>query len=305
MAELGPDRSRGEVQGWLAEERVTLQRGAETRTRLKPSFKLRAGDRLTLTLPPPPPPPGPLRPADLPLDVLLADDALVALDKPPGLTVHPGAGNRDQTLVNILLHHYGETLSSEGGEERPGIVHRLDKDTSGVILVARTDPAHRHLSRQFHDRTTQKLYLALVKGDPPDATEVTAPLGRHPKDRKKQAVVSDGRAAHTAFRVRERWPGYALVEARPRTGRTHQIRVHLKSIGCPIVADATYGGGERLTRKDLGLEPDGPLLKRQALHAHRLEFEHPTSRERTTVEAPLPADMRAAVDALRERFPRS
>ena len=282
---------------------MRLLRGDEARAKLKPSFKLRAGDTLELELPPPPPPPGPLRPAALPLEVLLADDALIALDKPAGLTVHPGAGNRDRTLVNVLLHHYGDSLSQAGGEERPGIVHRLDKDTSGVILVARTDLAHRLLSRQFHDRTTHKLYLALVRGDPPDTAEVDAPLGRHPKDRKKMAVVSGGRAAQTAFRVRERWPGYALVEARPRTGRTHQIRVHLKSIGCPIVADATYGGGERLSRADLGLDPDAPLLERHALHAHRLEFEHPTTKERSTVEAPLPEDMQAAIAALRERYP--
>ncbi len=255
-----------------------------------------------MQLPPPPRPPEPLRPEAIPLTLLHQDAAILVIDKPAGLTVHPGAGQRDHTLAHALLHASAGRLSSLGGPDRPGIVHRLDKDTSGVIVVARDDAAHRHLARQFHDRTVEKTYLALVERGPrEDHGVVDEPIGRHPRDRKKMAVVAGGRAARTRFRVVERFGARAaLVECRPQTGRTHQLRVHLKHVHAPLLADAAYGRADRFTTRDAGLPgEERVLLARHALHAARLVVTHPTTGARLTFEAPLPADMRAAIDALR------
>jgi 23S rRNA pseudouridine1911/1915/1917 synthase len=292
--------SRSELQGWIAAGRVGVTRevrhpGQEAPRVLKASFKLRAGDSVDLDLPPPPGPPEPIRAEDLGVPVLHQDEAILVLDKPAGLTVHPGAGQRQGTLVSALLHLSPEALSSYGGAERPGIVHRLDKETSGVIVVARSDLAHRRLAQQFHDRVVKKRYLALTAGVPrPPEGLVDRPLGRHPKDRKKQAVVEGGRAARTRYVVREAFAGHALVECAPETGRTHQIRVHLKSLGTPIVADGTYGRA--------GPYPSAaaPVLTRHALHAWRLAFDHPLSGERVEFEAPLHPDMEAVLQAWRE-----
>lgn len=276
--------------------------GAEVR---KPSHKLRGGDAVELDLPPPPPPPGPLQAEDLPLTILFQDEHLLVIDKPAGLSVHPGAGQRDGTLVNVLLHHSPGALSGVGGEERPGIVHRLDKDTTGVMVVARSDRAHRELARQFHDREVQKRYLALSDGLPQQREGViNAPLGRHPKDRKRQAVVelAKGRAASTRYAVQESHGRYALIRCEPKTGRTHQIRVHLQSVGAPLLADKSYGRGrpERFTTADLGFPgEERVLLERHALHAARLEFSHPLSGERLAFEAPLPEDMAGTLEVLR------
>lgn len=298
---LGEGSSRVQAQAWIKEGRCRIG-GRAVR---KPSHKLKPGDAVQLALPPPPPPLGPLQAEDLPLPLLYQDEHLLVVDKPAGMTVHPGAGQREGTLVNALLHHSPEALSRVGGEERPGIVHRLDKDTSGVIVVARSDRAHRELARQFHDREVRKRYLALTEGVPREREgEVDLPLGRHPKDRKRQAVVEDGRPALTRYRVLEDFGGHAYVECRPQSGRTHQIRVHMLALGAPLLADATYGRGrpERFTRRDAGLlaGPDEVLLARHALHASRLELTHPQSGRMVTFEAPLPADFVAALTALRE-----
>ena len=290
--------SRSQIQSWIGAGRVGAEREQEP-LKVKRSLKLKPGDEVWVRPPPPPPPPAPLQPEDLPLTLLYQDDAILVLDKPPGMAVHPGAGVRTGTLAGALLHASAGRLSTLGGPERPGIVHRLDKDTTGVMVVARTDAAHRDLARQFHDRVVSKRYLALVEGTPPAASGlIDKPLGRHPKDRKKMAVVEGGRASTTAWEVAEPLGRrHALILCKPETGRTHQIRVHLKSIGCPILADATYGReGFRL--------PDAaePLLERQALHAAQLSFDHPTTRQRLTFKAPLPPDMQATLDALRARM---
>ena len=252
------------------------------------SLLLEPGDEVQVRPPAPRQPPGPLLPEALPVPILYQDEALLVLLKPAGMTVHPGAGRRQGTLANALLHLSPGRLSGLGGPDRPGIVHRLDRETSGVIVVARSDAAHRELSRQFHDREVEKVYLALVRGQPPLQGTIEAPIGRDPRDRKRMAVVQGGRPALTEYRTLERFRGAAWVELRPRTGRTHQLRVHLRSIGCPIAADATYGR-----------PPPFGVLGRCALHAARLTLTHPQSGERRTFEAPLPEDLVAALEALR------
>jgi 23S rRNA pseudouridine1911/1915/1917 synthase len=207
--------------------------------------------------------------------VILDDADFVVVNKPPGLSVHPGAGRQSGTLLDWLDEHVPET----GSLERHGLVHRLDKDTSGVLLIAKNTAAAAALSGQFKDRSVQKTYRALVRGVPAEtAAELDAPIARHHADRKKFAVRPDGKAAVTEYEVIESFPKYALLEVRPRTGRTHQIRVHLAAMGNPIVGDATYGSAE-----------DGP--GRQFLHAVKLTFVHPRTRKRVTAEAPLPEDL--------------
>jgi 23S rRNA pseudouridine1911/1915/1917 synthase len=297
LAALKP--SRVQVQGWIKASRVRVDGGVVR----KPSYKLAAGAQVLVVIPRPPPPLGPLQPEDVPLPILYQDAHILVLNKPAGMTVHPGAGQRTGTLVNALLHH-SAALSSVGGEERPGIVHRLDKETTGVIVVARTDAAHREVARQFHDREVRKRYLALTDGVPRAKKGIMeGAIGRHPKDRKRMAVVEGGRTAHTAYRVLESLGRYAFVECNPRTGRTHQIRVHLQSINTPILADKGYGRGrpERFTSQDLKvLGPLQVFLERHALHASRLELTHPVTAEAMIFEAPLPPDMRATLEALRE-----
>ena len=216
------------------------------------------------------------RAQDIPLAVLFEDDDLIVLNKPPGLVVHPAAGHADGTLVNALLHHC-TALSGIGGELRPGIVHRLDKDTSGCLVAAKNDVAHRALVRQFAGREVVKIYLALASGTlvPANGT-VDAPIGRHPINRKKMAVVERGRAACTDWRVLGPVPGGTLVECTLHTGRTHQIRVHLKHLGHPLLGDELYG--KRGT------------FPRQMLHAWRLGFTHPRTGERVSFLSPIPAD---------------
>lgn len=297
----GRGHSRAEVQAWIEASRVRVRRGGSWPA-VKKGLELRTGDAVEVRLPAPPRPPEPLRPEAIPLRLLHQDAALLVIDKPAGLTVHPGAGQREHTLAHALLHASAGRLSALGGPDRPGIVHRLDKDTSGVIVVARDDAAHRHLARQFHDRTVEKTYLALVERGPRgDHGVVDAPIGRHPRDRKKMAVVEGGRPARTRWRVVERFGARAaLVECRPETGRTHQLRVHLKHLNAPLLADPTYGRGDRFTAQDAGLPGDDrALLTRHALHAARLAITHPTTGARLTFEAPLPDDLRAALEALR------
>jgi len=250
----------------------------------KPSEKPSVGAQLRVEIPPPEE--MTLEPEDIPLTVIYQDADIIVVDKPPGLTVHPAPGHPGGTLVNALLSAVPD-LQGISGTLRPGIVHRLDKDTSGLIVVAKNDRAMSNLQAQLKERLVHKTYLALVEGVPdPRQGAIEAPLGRHPKNRKKQAVVAGGRESITRYRVRETLPGNrTLLEAEPVTGRTHQIRVHLAAIGHPIVGDALYG-----KRSD--------VVGRQFLHAARLGFNMLSGRE-IEFESPLPPDLRAALDQLR------
>ncbi len=248
----------------------------------KAGVKLTAGQRVRVS--PPPPKPSTLQPEPMSLSIIYEDGDLLVIDKPAGLAVHPSPGHSSHTLVNGILAHCPD-LSGIGGEGRPGIVHRLDKDTSGLIIVAKNDAAHVSLSRQLKERKVEKTYLALVEGriEPAEGI-IDAPIGRDPRHRKRMAVVDRGRDARTRYRLLREVAGRSLVEVRPETGRTHQIRVHLASIGFPICGDALYGRGAA---------PAG--LARQFLHAHRLVFRHPATGERLELEAPLAEDLAAAL----------
>jgi 23S rRNA pseudouridine1911/1915/1917 synthase len=265
----------------------------------KASQRLKAGEKVRFErLGPEPAEEGPV-PEAIPLDIIFEDASLIVLNKPAGLVVHPAAGHRTATLVNALLHHAGEALSSGSAAGRPGIVHRLDKDTSGVMAVARTDAAQAHLSRQLKCGLADKRYLGLVIGEPrEDRGTIDAPLGRHPIERKRMAVVAGGRVARTDWEVRERFGGAALIEFRLHTGRTHQIRVHAARLGHPIAGDATYGG-RRWSSLPPKLRPILSRANRQMLHSWRLGLTHPETGERMDFEAPLPADFRTILGALR------
>jgi len=241
---------------------------------------VQVGDRIQVIIPEPRP--LELTPEAIPLDILYEDGHLIILNKPAGLVVHPAPGNMSGTLVNAVLAHCGDQLLGIGGVQRPGIVHRLDKDTTGAIVVAKTDLAHSHLQAQMKAKTARREYLAVVYGAPKaDTGTIDAPLGRHPGDRKKNAVVAiekGGRHAVTHWQVEERLGNYSLLRFRLETGRTHQIRVHSTSIGMPLVGDPTYGSG-----RDVGVNLPG-----QALHAERLELQHPATGETVVAIAPLP-----------------
>jgi len=269
----------------------------------KAAFAVRAGMRLSVTIPDP----GPVgvEPEDIPLTVLYADEDVVVVDKQAGLVVHPAPNRRGGTLVNALLHHFGPS-TPPGESERPGIVHRLDKDTSGVMVVARTPSALESLARQFRARSIEKLYLGLARGRlRQDQGELTWPVGRHPRERTRMSVASRrGRAAQTHFRVLERLPGASLLALRPRTGRTHQLRVHLAALGHPLVGDRTYGARRPGRSPASQVERVLSACPRQALHAHALTFDHPRDGRRVRFEAALPADLGAVLDALRALGPR-
>jgi len=295
-----PDLSRARIQTLMRQGAVS----AGGRTLEDPSAKINAGE-IVVALPPP----LPAEPAaqDIPLTVVFEDDSLIVIDKPAGLVVHPAAGHADGTLVNALLSHCGTSLSGVGGVARPGIVHRLDKDTSGLMVVAKTDAAHKALSAQFadHGRTgpLTRAYLALVWSPParPRGT-IDAPLGRSVKNREKIAIRKDGREAITHWEMLDRFPDCdaGLIECRLETGRTHQIRVHLASIGSPLMGDAVYGAGHRTKASRLSDEARAALeaLDRQALHAATLGFAHPTTGETHLFESDPPADLANLIDAL-------
>ncbi|WP_274627561.1 RluA family pseudouridine synthase [Arvimicrobium flavum] len=312
---LGDDFSRNRVQQLIRQGavRVDGEVVAETKRRVQ------AGERAEVALPEPEPA-EPLG-EDIPLAVIYEDDQLIVLDKPAGLVVHPGAGNWTGTLVNALIHHCGDSLSGIGGVRRPGIVHRLDKDTSGVMVVAKTDTAHRALADAFADHgregELERAYTALVWGTPNrDKGVIDAPLGRGTRDRTQRAVVSasreDARHAVTHFVVKERFGAVdqvtaSLLECRLETGRTHQIRVHLTHIGHPLIGDPEYGVGFR-TKANRLPEPLQTLTRafpRQALHARLLAFRHPTQDQVMRFESPLPADMALLVDSFRKLDPTS
>lgn len=267
-----PEFSRARLQSWVEDGRVRVN--GESR---KASWKLRAGETVEVE-------PAELKPLrafaeDIPLEILYEDESLLAINKPAGLVVHAGAGNESGTLVNALLHHF-ESLSTLGGELRPGIVHRLDKGTSGVMLVARTDAAHRNLSAQFAGRKVKKVYLALVMGHVKrDAGRIDTAITRDPVNRTKMtARLEEGREAHTEYYVLERLPHHTLLRVLIGTGRTHQIRVHLSQLGHPVAGDPLYGA------------PAAPE-NRPWLHAWRITFTSPATGEEVTIEAPLPEEL--------------
>jgi 23S rRNA pseudouridine1911/1915/1917 synthase len=252
----------------------------------KASEKASKGAEIVVEVPPPEE--LSLEPQLIPVAVIYQDNDLIVVDKPPGLTVHPAPGHPSGTLVNALLAMCPD-LQGIAGTLRPGIVHRLDKDTSGLLVVAKNDRAMRALQSQLSERRVHKTYLALVRGIPsPREGQIEAPIGRNPKNRKKMAIVGDGRASTTRYKVREELPGHALLEVEPVTGRTHQIRVHLSAIGHPIVGDSVYGR-------------PSPLVGRQFLHAWKLAFAMPLGGRQVEFESPLPVDLREALEALRDR----
>jgi 23S rRNA pseudouridine1911/1915/1917 synthase len=284
------------------------------RTIRDPGHRVNAGDRLTVAVPPPEE--AAPRPENIPLTIVHEDDDLIIVDKPKGLVVHPAAGNRTGTLVNALIAHCGASLSGVGGVRRPGIVHRLDKDTTGLMVVAKNDRAHQALAKQFADHgrngPLERAYLAFVWGVPdrPRGT-IDKPLGRHAQARERMTVREDGRAAITHYELLERYlgtdgkPVASLLLCRLMTGRTHQIRVHLASIGHPLLGDQVYGAGFR-TKAALLPEPGRTALAglgRQALHAHILGVEHPTSGQHQVYRSQLPADLDVLRKALRGTNP--
>jgi 23S rRNA pseudouridine1911/1915/1917 synthase len=307
LARTFPDQSRSFLARSIEKGAVRVD-GVVSRA----SFRLRAGANVCLTVPEPART-GP-EAENIPLEFVHLDDWIAAVNKPAGMVVHPAKGNWKGTLAGGLKWHLeraasgGSGLSGVGGPTRPGIVHRLDRDTSGVIVVARTEEAHHALAKQFEQRTVAKTYLAITQGQPQfDRDEINLPIGIHPYQREKMAVRRDhstSRDAVTRFEVLERFRGAALVKVAPKTGRTHQIRVHLAAIGCPVLCDGLYSGRTRIDPAFFGLaeggfEADGPLLTRQALHAASLAVDHPVTRERIEFTAPLPADMQHVLDVLR------
>jgi 23S rRNA pseudouridine1911/1915/1917 synthase len=279
LRERLPQYSRSRLQDWIDQGRVLVDGSAQKR-----SYLLKGSEQVQVA-------PGelpPLRatPEDLPIQVLYEDADVIAINKPAGMVVHTGAGRHSGTLVNAVLHRFGK-LSGVGGELRPGIVHRLDRFTSGVILIARNDTAHRHLAEQFASRQVEKIYVALVHGAlKSDAGRITAPITRDPVTRVRMtARLARGRQAITSYQVLKRFKEYTLLEVKIGTGRTHQIRVHLASIGHPVVGDKLYGA----PASELG---------RYFLHARQIAFTGPVTGERITIAAPLPPDLVAYLDAL-------
>lgn len=245
-------------------------------------------------------------PQDIPLDIVYEDTSIIVVNKPAGMVVHPAPGNPDRTLVNALLFHCHD-LSGIGGVLRPGIVHRLDKETSGLIVAAKTDEAHRSLSAQFEKHDVHKKYLALVWGDVKGAGgEIVLPVGRHPVDRKKMSTKSrHGKDALTLWKVRERFGAATLLDIEIKTGRTHQIRVHLTERGWPVIGDAVYGTHRMQTIKDATLKSALKGFDRHALHAAQLSFVHPQKNERMVFSAPMPSDMKDLCNAFRAVLPPS
>lgn len=283
LQERLPEHSRSRLQDWIKAGRVRVN-GAT----VKPSHELRGGE--TIDVEPAAPPPLKAEPEELPLTVLYEDEDVIAIDKAAGMVVHAGAGLHHGTVVNALLYRYG-TLSTGSDPLRPGIVHRLDRHTSGVLLVARHDAAHRDLAAQFSNRTMEKVYLTCVHGTPPERATITLPITRDPVVRTRMtARLGHGRTAHTEYEVLQRWERFALLSVRIKTGRTHQIRVHLSKLGFPVVGDVLYGAPATV--------PGMPPLGRYFLHAHRLTFRSPSRGEAVTVESPLAAELAAWLNKL-------
>ena len=270
--------SRSQIQRWIEDGHVKVNDQP-----VKPKYKLAVGD--VVTIEPEKPKKIDLVPENIPLDIVYEDDDVIVVNKPQGMVVHPAPGHPDHTLVNALMYH--SPLSTINGEFRPGIVHRIDKDTSGLLMVAKNDMAHRSLAAQLKAKTNEREYVALVHGViKEDQGTIDAPLGRSPKDRKKQAVVADGRHAVTHFKVLKRYQHYTLVSCRLETGRTHQIRVHMKYIGHPLAGDPLYGPRKTLSGNG------------QYLHARLLGFKHPRTGKQLTFTAPLPSYFQKMLDKL-------
>jgi 23S rRNA pseudouridine1911/1915/1917 synthase len=285
--------SRERVKALIAEGRVTLD-GQHVS---QPAAKAGAGARFAIDVPPAAEPKA--QPQEIPLKVVFEDEHVIVIDKPAGLVVHPAAGNRDGTLVNALLHHCRGQLSGIGGVARPGIVHRIDKDTSGLMVAAKSDVAHEGLARQFADHSIERAYLALVSGHPrPASGTIEGRIGRSDRNRKKMAVLAPdsrrGKRAVTHYKVLQELDNCALVECRLETGRTHQVRVHMASIGHPLLGDPLYG------RTSVKLRPilKGLGFERQALHAAVLGFAHPISGKSLRFASEIPADMRELIDEI-------
>ena len=285
LARMLPDLSRSAAQRLLEEGNVLLRGQA-----VKKNYRCNAGDSFSLCLPPMVE--VALVAQDLPLDLVYEDEDVAVVNKPRGMVVHPAPGHPDGTLVNALLFHCGDSLSGIGGEKRPGIVHRIDKDTSGLLIVAKNDFAHQALSAQLADRSLSRVYEAVVRGNlRQDSGTVDRPIGRHPTDRKRMAVTErNGRSAVTHWEVLDRYRGYTHIRCRLETGRTHQIRVHMASIGHPLLGDYTYGAPS----PDKGLEG-------QCLHARELKFIHPRSGEPIHLSCPLPTYFLDVLDKLGEK----
>ena len=275
---LEPEITRSQLKNLINDVHVTVNGHP-----VKPKYKVQAGDKISLVKPEPQS--LELTPENIPLDIVYEDDDVIVVNKPQGMVVHPAPGHPDHTLVNALLYH--SPLSTINGTFRPGIVHRIDKDTSGLLMVAKNDLAHQSLAEQLRNKTNKREYLALVYGQiKEDEGTIDAPLGRNPQDRKKQAVVKDGRHAVTHFKVVKRYDNFTLVKCILETGRTHQIRVHMKYIGHPLVGDPLYG-----PRKVIGKNG-------QFLHAALLGFKHPRTGEEMVFEAPLPENFQKMLDKL-------
>ncbi len=285
LAALVPTLSRERVKALIGQGHVASAVGPHPRD---PARKVAAGDTLTIVIPAPVA--ADAAPQDIPLDIVFEDDHLLVVDKPAGLVVHPAAGNLDGTLVNALLHHCAGRLSGIGGVARPGIVHRIDKDTSGLLVVAKTDPAHEALSRQFAAHSVERMYIAVVAGAPvPAAATVTGALARSSANRQKMAIVADGRGKHavTHYQTVTELAGASKIECRLETGRTHQIRVHMASIGHALLGDPVYGRTPAALRpvlNELG-------FARQALHAATLGFVHPATKEKLSFHSALQRDI--------------
>ena len=284
-----PTISRAAIQRLLEEGQIQVDGRC-----VKSTHHPHAGERIDIHWPKPKP--SQAGPEDIPLQILFEDDDLLVLNKPPGIVVHPAAGHEEHTLVNALLHHCQGSLSGIGGVARPGIVHRLDKDTSGCLVVAKNDPTHLALAAQFAHRHVRKVYHALVCGIVPNARgEIRAAIARHPNHRKRMvAQEGSGRDAWTTYRVLERFALACLVEAELHTGRTHQVRVHFQHLGFPLVGDQVYGKRQNAVLT----EKTGYAAPRQMLHASLLAFQHPTTEEEMKFEAPWPSDFRQALAAL-------
>jgi 23S rRNA pseudouridine1911/1915/1917 synthase len=271
--------TRSYIQKLIEERRVTINSKA-----VKPSHKPKVGDVIIINVPPPSPSPA-LIPQEIPLSIIYEDNDLMVVDKPSDMTVYPAPGHPSCTLMNAILAHCPD-ISTIDSSVRPGIVHRLDKDTSGLMVVAKNKAAQLNLAAQLKRRTILKKYLVLVKGRPsPEEGVIEAPIGRHPKDRKRMAVVPQGREARTSYRVMRHFKGYSLLEVTPHTGRTHQIRVHFSTIGCPVAGDPFYG-------------VRSPYLKRQFLHAFLLGFKLPSTGEYAEFKSELPAELQQVLERL-------
>jgi 23S rRNA pseudouridine1911/1915/1917 synthase len=287
------DYSRAQIQKLITDGHVTVQRPPTRTLTPKANLPVHEGDRVVVDTPGAAP--SALSPEAVPIEILYQDLDLAVLNKPAGMVIHPGAGHASGTLVNALLHHLTD-LSGIGGHLRPGIVHRLDRGTSGLMVIAKHDRAHQELSRQFHDREVEKEYIALVWGVVQAGRRIDAAIGRDPSDRKKMSArAKHAREAVTRITRAHHMPGLTLCQVAIHTGRTHQIRVHLSAIGHPVVGDPLYGGTHRRVPGDIRAVQ---RLERPFLHAARLAFTHPTEQTRMQFIAPLPADLEAVLDEL-------